>query len=86
MYDVRIASPARRDLNKLPEAVAAAAVDFIFGPLAENPQRLGKMLSNELLGRYSARRGQYRIIYRIDDTLILVEVIAVAHRRDAYRR
>jgi mRNA interferase RelE/StbE len=84
-YEVRISSPARRDLNKLPESVAAAAVEFIFGPLAENPQRVGKVLSNELVGRRSARRGQYRIIYRIDDDQVLVEVIRIAHRRDAYR-
>jgi mRNA interferase RelE/StbE len=84
-YEVRIPSPARRDLNKLPESVAAAAVECIFGPLAENPQRVGKMLSNELVGRRSARRGQYRIIYRINDDQILVEVIRIAHRRDAYR-
>lgn len=85
-YEVRVSSPARRDLNKLPESVAAAVIDFMFGPLAENRQRVGKPLTNELAGRYSARRGQYRIIYRIDDDLVVVEVIRVAHRRDAYRR
>lgn len=84
-YEVRISSHARRDLNKLPESVAAAAVEFMFGPLAENPQRVGRMLSNELIGRRSARRGQYRIIYRINDDQILVEVICVPHCRDAYR-
>lgn len=84
-YEVRISSPARRDLNKLPECVAAASIEFIFGVLAENPHGVGKMLTNELTGRWSARRGQYRIIYRIDDDRILVEVIRIAHRRDAYR-
>jgi mRNA interferase RelE/StbE len=84
-YEVRVSSPARRDLNKLPESVAAAAVEFIFGPLAENPQRVGTTLSNDLVGRRSARRGQYRITYRIDDDQILAEVIRIAHRRDAYR-
>lgn len=85
-YDVRISSPARRDLNKLPEAVAIAVVDFIFGPLAENPRQVGKLLNNELSGRLSARRGQYRIIYRVMEAQILVEVISIAHRRDVYRR
>ena len=85
-YEVRVSSPARRDLNKLPESVTAAVIDFMFGPLAENPQRVGKPLTNELAGRYSARRGEYRIIYRIDNDLVVVEVIRVAHRRDAYRR
>ncbi len=84
-YEVRVSSPARRDLNKLAESVASAVIDFMFGPLAENPQQVGKPLTNELAGRFSARRGQYRIIYRIDDDLIVVEVIRLAHRRDAYR-
>lgn len=85
-YGVRVSSPARRDLNELPESVASAVIEFMFGPLAENPQRVGKMLTNELTGRFSARRGHYRIIYRIDDDLVIVEVIRIAHRRDAYRR
>ncbi len=84
-YEVRVSSPARRDLNKLPEAIAVAALDFMFGPLAANPQRVGKPLTNELTGRWSARRGQYRIVYRIDDARIVVEVIRLAHRRDVYR-
>jgi mRNA interferase RelE/StbE len=84
-YEIRISSPARRDLNKLPESVAAAVLDFIFGALAENPQRVGKALTNELSGRFSARRGQYRIIYRIDGGDVFVEVIHIAHRRDVYR-
>ena len=85
-YEIRVSSPARRDLNELPEAVAAAAIEFVFGPLAENPRRVGKALTNELEGRFSARRGQYRIIYRIHDERVMVEVIRIAHRRDAYRR
>ena len=85
-YEIRVSSPARRDLNQLPEAVAAAVIEFIFGPLAENPRRVGKLLTNELQGRFSARRGQYRIIYRIDDERVVVEVIRVAHRRVAYHR
>lgn len=84
-FEIRLAASARRDLNELPEAVAAAVIEFIFGPLAAAPHQVGKPLRNELVGRYSARRGQYRIIYSIDDSLVLVTVIKIAHRRDAYR-
>jgi mRNA-degrading endonuclease RelE of RelBE toxin-antitoxin system len=76
---------ARRDLNRLPEAVAAAVLEFIYGALAENPHRVGKPLLGELSGLHSARRGQYRVIYRIDDEVVTVTVIKVAHRGDAYR-
>jgi mRNA-degrading endonuclease RelE of RelBE toxin-antitoxin system len=54
--------------------------------IAENPRRLGKPLMLEHEGRYSARRGPYRIIYDIDDEQHLVRVVAIGHRRDVYRR
>ena len=60
-------------------------VELIFGALAENPQRIGKALTNKLTGRFSARRGQYRIIYRIIEEQIVVDVIRIAHRQNAYR-
>lgn len=73
---------ARRALTRLPEKAATAAVEFIYGPLAENPQRVGKPLRFELQGLHSARRGDFRIIYRITE---VVTVVAIEHRADAYR-
>lgn len=55
------------------------------GPLLDNPYRVGKQLLPPLDDRHSARRGTYRIIYRIDDKERVVTVVDVAHRRDAYR-
>lgn len=84
---VLILSPgARKALSEgLPEAVAAACFAFITGPLAENPRRVGKPLRNELAGTYSARRGEFRVIYDIDDNSVRLEVISIRHRRDSYR-
>ena len=80
-----LAPAARRAVERdLPEAVAAAVVGFLYGPLAESPQRVGKKLRFELEGRWSARRGQYRVIYRIDDDRVVVEVLRISHRTDAY--
>lgn len=85
-YEVILSPRARRALSEeLPEAVAAACFEFITGPLAENPRRVGKPLRSELAGTYSARRGEFRVIYDIDDNRVRVEVISVRHRRDAYR-
>jgi mRNA interferase RelE/StbE len=69
----------------LPEAVATAAYEFITGPLLLEPYRVGKRLLPPMDDRFSARRGTYRIIYRIDDKNRVVTVVDVAHRRDAYR-
>lgn len=69
----------------LPASVAAAVIEFIRGPLSEDPFRVGKPLRNELAGTWSARRGEYRVLYTINDRLVTVTVVQVTHRRDAYR-
>lgn len=85
-YELVIAPTARRQLtDQLPEPVAFAAYEFIIGPLLENPQRVGKRLRPPLDERYSARRGTYRVIYRIDDPRRRVTVVGVVPRADAYR-
>jgi mRNA-degrading endonuclease RelE of RelBE toxin-antitoxin system len=85
-FDIRWAPPARRALRRLPEKVAAAAVEFIYGPLAGNPTRVGRPLRFELEGAYSAHRGDYRVVYRIDEERRQVLVLAIGHRADIYRR
>ena len=83
---LRTTPTVRRALTEtLPEAVATAAYKFICGPLLSQPYRVGKRLLPPLDDRFSARRGTYRIIYRIDDDARVVTVVDVAHRRDAYR-
>lgn len=85
MYEVEITPEGLRHLNRLPDKVRHAALETIFGPVAENPQRLGKPLVGELEGLRSARRGDYRVIYEIfeDDQTVLIH--RVQHRRDVYR-
>ena len=85
-YDLTISPTARRQLAEvLTEAVAFAAYEFIVGPLLDNPHRVGKRLEPPLNDRHSARRGTYRVLYRIDDAKRRVTVVAVVPRADAYR-
>jgi mRNA-degrading endonuclease RelE of RelBE toxin-antitoxin system len=81
-----VASPAERSLSKLAEGVAAAIVKFMVGPLTEAPTVVGKPLQRELSGYWSARRGSYRVIYRLDDDQHQIVVVRIEHRSDAYRR
>lgn len=74
---------ARRALIRLPEKAATAVVEFVYGPLSVNPRRVGKPLRFELEGLHSARRGDYRVVYRIEDGRLTI--VAVEHRSDAYR-
>jgi len=84
-YRIELAPAARRALtDTLPEAVAAACANFLRDVLADDPYRVGKPLRDELAGRYSARRGEFRVIYEIHDDTVVVRVITIRHRRDAY--
>ena len=85
-YELLVAPTVRRLLSEqLPAAVAFAAYELIVGPLLENPHRVGKPLRSPFEGCHSARRGTYRVIYRIDDAERRVTVIGVLPRSDAYR-
>jgi mRNA interferase RelE/StbE len=85
-YSVSLSRQARRNIHEnLPLDVAAAAMETIEGPIAVSPYRAGKPLDEPFDGYYSARRGTYRIVYRIDEAKHQVEVHSIRHRRDAYR-
>lgn len=78
---------ARRALKiTLPKSVAAAVLEFIVGPLAGDPRRMGKRLREPLAPMYSARRGEFRVLYRIEDDRLVIQIVTIAHRRDAYHR
>jgi mRNA interferase RelE/StbE len=84
-FSVAWPGPARRALAWLPEKAATAAVEFLYGSLAASPRQVGKTLKLGLAGLHSARRGDYRVIYRIDDQRHVVTVLAIEHRSDVYR-
>jgi mRNA interferase RelE/StbE len=89
-YTLSLASSARRVLVEapprgLPLAVAAAVTEFLIGPLLDNLYLAGRPLTRELRGYHSARRGAYRVIYRIDESERTVHVVRIDHRADVYR-
>ncbi|REE98362.1 type II toxin-antitoxin system RelE family toxin [Thermomonospora umbrina] len=84
-YEITLRPAAARALQRMPEKIAAACWEFIHGPLADNPHRVGKPLVEPLAPQYSARRGEYRVLYLIDDGKVIIEVTALSHRADAYR-
>ena len=80
-YEAIVAPTARRQLaEQLPESVAFAACEFIVGPLLVNPRRVGKQFRAPLDERHSARRGTYRVIYRIDEEQRTVTAVGVFPR------
>lgn len=85
-YRPVLAAAALRSLQSVPPRVAEPLVAFIFGGLASNPRRRGKPLQRELAGRWSARRGEFRIVYRLEEQSRTMYVLKIGHRSDIYRR
>ncbi|MBQ1050885.1 type II toxin-antitoxin system RelE/ParE family toxin [Micromonospora sp. C51] len=85
-YTVMFSRQARRNLHEdLPLEVAVAATETIQHAIAVNPYRAGKPLDEPFDGFHSARRGTYRVIYRINEAKRVVEIHSIRHRRDAHR-
>jgi len=82
-YDVQIKSGAARELKSLPRDVAELIARVLLS-LEENPRPRGclKLTGSDA---YRLRLGDYRIVYEIFDKPLVVLVIRIAHRRDAYR-
>lgn len=86
-YEIRFQPSARRAIaHRLPEAVAAAVLEFCDAGLASNPHRVGKPLFGPLAGCHGAQRGTYRIVYRIDEGSRVAHVLDIDHRSDVYHR
>ena len=85
-YQIRFQPAARRAIaERLPETVAAAVLEFCEAALAVNPHRVGKPLFGPLAGCHGARRGTYRVVYRIEENTRIVHVLDIAHRAEIYR-
>lgn len=83
-WDLVVAGPAKRSIERLPAKVAVAVVEFLVGPLVVNSHRVGKALRNDLFGLHSTRVGMFRIVYEIGDDNT-IRVLYIDHRGDVYR-
>lgn len=84
-WQVEATSPALKGFRELPEKVATAIVEFVTGVLADNPYRLSKPLSSELLGLRTARRGGYRVLFTLDVQAHILYVHRIEHRSSVYK-
>lgn len=85
-YELVLTPPAVRAVqSRLPEAIATAVIEFVTGALLDNPHRVGGPLRGDLAGIHSARRGTYRVLYRINDERHEVVVLRIDHRGEVYR-
>ena len=83
MYEINISAKAKRELRSL-STRHEIALDIIYEELKDNPQ-LGKPLTRELIGRFSFRVGNYRIIYNINEKDKKIYILTVGHRSIVYQ-
>jgi mRNA-degrading endonuclease RelE of RelBE toxin-antitoxin system len=84
-YDVALTPEAQRQLSRLPQKIVAAVLQGLYGSIARDPSRVSKPLHDELVGLRVARRSEYRVVCRIDESKHLIVVRRIEHRRDVYR-
>lgn len=80
-----VAPSAERSLARLPEKAATAIVEFLLGPLIDDPLRVGRALRGDLEGLYVSRRGPYRVVLAVERSARRIEVLRIDHRADVYR-
>lgn len=83
-YSIRIKESARKELESIPTKADKRRIVKRIESLAENP-RPPAALKLSGLDRYRIRQGRYRILYTIEDTVLIVHVIKIGDRKDVYR-
>ena len=87
MFRVILSDQARKQLKKMDRHVSSLILGWIRKNLegCDNPRSLGKALTADKAGAWRYRVGDYRIICEIHDNEVVILVLSVGHRREAYR-
>ncbi len=84
MFDIHFKTSVRKDLKKLPKSRQKQVLDDIQRHLGKDPYT-GKALRGEFKGLYRWRTGNIRVIYEIQNKQLIVLVLKIGQRKDAYR-
>jgi mRNA interferase RelE/StbE len=85
MYSIRVKKKAEKQLAALPSDIAGRIVVAIDG-LVTNPRSANSTKLQGYTNVYRIRVGNYRIIYSIEDAILTIEIIKIAHRQSVYNR
>jgi len=83
-YKVVYLDQVEQDLKKLDKSVVKKILARIETYLVLDPKELGKALKGEFQGYWRYRWGDYRVIYKISEREILILILRISHRKDAY--
>jgi len=85
MYKVTVKKSAAKSITKLPKNVSNRLIPSI-KQLAQDPRPPGSKKLQGAEDLWRIRVGNYRVLYAIEDTIMIVDVVQVAHRKDIYRK
>jgi len=83
-YEIIIKPSAEKAFGKLPNALQVKLLEAL-EQLSVNPRPLGVKKLKSTFNIYRIRVGEYRVIYSINDTVLIVTIVKIAHRKDVYR-
>jgi mRNA interferase RelE/StbE len=86
VWTVEFDDRARRELRKLDARMQQTILRYLRERIAvaDDPRRFGKPLRKNLAGLWRYRVGDYRLICRLEENLLVVLVLQVGHRREVY--
>ena len=83
-YRIEWIRSALKELNQLPQSIITRVLAAVES-LAENPYQSGARKLAAAEHSYRLRVGDYRVVYSVDDNVLIVEIVRVGHRKDVYR-
>ena len=83
-YRLEVKKSARKSLLALPRAVVQA-ISQIIDSLADNPYPAGCKKLSGTDHTYRIRSDDYRIVYTVDNDILIIEVVKIGHHKDIYR-
>jgi mRNA interferase RelE/StbE len=84
IYNVVLSKTAEKHLSKLPPKIIATIIP-VLELLGENPRPIGCKKLKGFSDLWRVRVGNYRIIYSIEDKILLIDIREVGHRKDIYK-
>ena len=85
-WTIKLSKEAQNELAKLNKPVREKIIAFLDRiPLYPIPRSIGKALKVQLSGRWRYSVGDYRIVCRLHDDVLVVEAVKVGHRREIYK-
>ncbi len=87
-YKVEYTRTAVKQFKKMDKKIAALILSFIEEKLVdcENPRLYGKALQGNLNDKWRYRIGDYRILVKIEDNILIITVVELGHRKDIYKK